>query len=182
MLSLPRWHSAGVDPSFDSSQIEAHDRDRLSFSSLVPASRIGCCNATSHGAWVQALLSVAKDFRDKRTLNHGGLIWKSGSGVRVLAFGPAVSRGVHNGLGPGRARHPDRSRHDETALGGIESDDVAAQGAQTCDDRPRRRTSDPEFRADQEPCGTVGRTACTNRIDAFKTRHFSRQRTGPAAR
>src|SRR5205085_810803 len=69
-----------------------------------------------------------------------------------------------NGPGPGRVRHPDRSRHDETALSNIASDDVATQGAQAGDNPSTRRTRDPEFRRDQGPCGTLGRTARINRL------------------
>jgi hypothetical protein len=51
------------------------------------------------------------------------------SGVRVLAFEPAFSVGVHNGLGPGRTRNLDRSWHYEAPLSRGESDDVATQAA-----------------------------------------------------
>jgi len=67
-------------------------------------------------------------------------------------------------LGARRVSHPDRSWHDETALGGIPSDDVATRGAQAGDNRSRWRSSDSEFRADQESCGAVGPTARANRL------------------
>ena len=111
---------------------------------------------------------------DQPAFNQLGLSGSGHSGARVLAFGPACSVGVDNGHGPGRTCDLDRSRHYETALSGSESDDVACQGAQGGDNRPRRRTSDPEFQADQEPCGTVGRTARTDRTLAHTT---SRPRT-----
>jgi hypothetical protein len=46
--------------------------------------------------------------------------------------------------------------HYETALSSSESHDVATQAAEAGDNRPTRRTSDLEFRADQESCGAVG--------------------------
>src|SRR6202023_1719228 len=69
--------------------------------------------------------------------------------------------------GPGRVRHPDRSRLDETARRSAARDDVAAKGTQAGDHRPRRRSGDPEFRADQESCGAVGRTAGADRLTGF---------------
>ncbi len=44
-------------------------------------------------------------------------------GARVLACGPAFSVGMDNGLRPGRARDPYKSRHYEAALRSSESDD-----------------------------------------------------------
>src|SRR5215212_4112749 len=84
-------------------------------------------------------------------------------GARVLAYGPASSFGVHNGLRPGRTCHTHKPRHNETALGSSESDDVATKGTEAGDDLPRWQTSDPEIRADQEPCGAVGQTGGNDR-------------------
>jgi MrcB-like, N-terminal domain len=72
----------------------------------------------------------------------------------------------------------------QTALGGIPSDDVATQRAEAGDNRSRRRSSDPEFRADQEPCGAVGRTACADRLTSFaalavSNRAVPPQKSGP---
>jgi hypothetical protein len=97
-------------------------------------------------------------------LTKGRLSGLGYSGARVLADGPAFKRGHDNGLRPGRTRDPDRSRHYEAELSSIKSDDVASEGAQAGDNRSRRRTSDPEFRADQGACGPVGPAARANRL------------------
>jgi len=56
-----------------------------------------------------------------------------------------ASVGVHNGLGPGRSCDTHRLWNHETALGSSESDDVATQGAQPGDNRPRRQTAILKF-------------------------------------
>ena len=130
---------------------------------LTRASGTGCISGwRAAPALGRAIQTKAR--RVNPVLTKGWLSGIGYSGARVLACGPAFKRGHDNGLRPGRTRDPDKSRHYEAALSSIKSDDVATQGAQANDDRPRRRTSDPEFRADQGACGPVGPTARANRL------------------
>jgi hypothetical protein len=71
--------------------------------------------------------------------NQSGLKWDRASGARVLALWPALKAwGMYNGLGPGRARNPDKSRHYETALRGSASNDITTARARFGYDRSRR--------------------------------------------
>jgi hypothetical protein len=105
----------------------------------------------------------------KRNINRNWFNWNGQLGRVCWLCGPAVSVGMKNGLRPGRARHPDKPWRHETELGGGESDDLAAQRAQARDHCPKGRTSDPELRADQESCGTVGARARTVSMTGART-------------
>ena len=115
--------------------------------------------------------------KGKPSFNQRLVIWNWVFGGACAGLRPAFKRGHDNGLRPGRTGYPNKSRHHEAALSSIKSDDIATQGAQANDNRPRRRTSDPEFRADQETCGTVGPTTRANRLTlAFQARSATSSR------
>jgi hypothetical protein len=138
---------------------------------ISSCTRVGMLRALNHGRPAQA--STPRGASAPRgsytvllnpVLTKGWLSEIGHSGRVCWLSGQPLSVGMDNGLRPGRTRDPDKSRHYEAALSSIKSDDVATQGAQANDNRPRRRTSDPEFRADQGTCGTVGPTARANRL------------------
>ena len=112
-------------------------------------------------------VAAPPDVRYRRSepgFNQSWLIWNSALGARVLACGPAVAWRGQDGLGSGRTRDLKWSRHDETVLGSNKSDVAAAKGTQAGENRPRRRTGDPAFPANQ---GTFGRVGSSARADGL---------------